>query len=935
MALAAGTRLGAYEILSMLGSGGMGEVYRARDTRLRRDVAFKVLPDQHRLDPESRARFEREALALAALNHPNIATVHGVEDAGDLQALVMELVEGETLADRLAVAALQTPASGGVPTRTAGAPRRPAALPIAEALSIARQIADALDAAHERGIVHRDLKPSNIKVRPDGTVKVLDFGLAKALEADRDGVTVTAVTVTLTSGNVIMGTPCYMSPEQARGQHVDRRTDIWAFGCVVYELLTGRRAFDGSTSSDVIASVLDREPDYDALPPDTPPLVRRLLRRCLAKDPRRRLDSAAVARLEIEEALNPVAANDFPTADVDRHARGARWVPWAAVGGIVLAAMVALTAWTVTRPPRVPAPVVSRFGITLPQAQPLAFSFNDRDLALSADGTRLAYTAGDQAQLMVRAFDQLDAVPIAGIVNARAPFLSPDGRWIGFFDRLDEGTDTGPVVERTALKRVATSGGPPMAISLLTRASRGASWGPDDSIVFATSDTSTGLLRVRGGGGELEVLTTPDPASGELDHYFPSLLPGARGVLFTIRGPGGRQVAVLDLESGDRRTLIQSGSQAEYVDTGHLIYADGGALWAVRFDLSTLAVRGDPVPLVEQVLTLGATAFTISPRGTLVYVPVAGDRLRSLVWVTRQGAEEPIAAPSRAYLRARLSPDGKRAALQVAEQRNQIWTWDFARETLTSLIFDSGAHFLNPLWTPDGRHIVFGVSRNGSTADLYRRSADGTGIDERLTTTDRAQRTNAITPDGRYMVFEQMTPTAGYDFMRMSLEGAPQVEPLLQTPFDERDAAISPDGHWMAYESNSSGQAQVYVRPFPNVTAAVYQISRNGGRTPVWAPAGGELFFVNRASIMAVPVQSTPTFSAGNPTKLFDAPSILLDARFAGSGSVRTYDVSRDGTRFLMIKENAVSSDHEAPPASMVVVQHWFQELNAKVVARP
>ena len=478
------------------------------------------------------------------------------------------------------------------------------------------------------------------------------------------------------------------------------------------------------------------------------------------------------------------------------------------------------------------------------------------------------------------------------------------------------------------------SGGPSIAICTLTGASRGASWGPDDSIVFATSAPSTGLLRVSASGGEPQVLTKLDPARNERAHSFPSVLPGGRGVLFTIIAGAimNREVAVLDLKTGQRRTLIRSGSQAEYVETGHLVYADGGALWAVRFDLATLNVLGDPAPLVERVLTLGAANFAISRRGTLVYVPLTGGTSRSLVWVSRQGAEKPIGTPLRAYASARLSPDGKRVALHMAGQ-NGIWTWDFARETLTPLAPGPIGDF--SLWTPDGREIIFEKGRDNAPllTNLYRRPTDGTGIDERLTTSANPQRPSAISPDGTRVVLEEQTPSAGYDFMLLSLTGTPRVEPLLQTPFDERNAAISPDGHWMAYESNESGQSQIYVRPFPNVADARYQISIGGGRTPAWAPDGRDLFFVNRTSIMAVAVQSTPTFSVGNPAKLFDAPSILLDGRFIGTATNRTYDVSRDEQRFLMIKDNAVGNDGNPLQSSVIVVQNWFEDLKAKMLA--
>ena len=828
----------------------------------------------------------------------------------------MELVDGPTLADRIADGSIV----------------------LDEALAIARQIAEALEAAHEQGIIHRDLKPANIKVRPDGTVKVLDFGLAKALAPEPASAAARQIsqspTITsplaVTGAGVLLGTAAYMSPEQARGKAADKRSDIWAFGSVVYEMLTSKRAFDTGEVSDTLAWILTKEPDWNALPSAVPLSIRTLLRRCLTKDRRRRLDSAADARLEIDDAVDALGHGEPLTAGAaPLHSR---WALWIAAAGVTLAAIAFVSAWILTRPATVAPAAVSRFAITLPAAQPIALSFNDRDLALSDDGTRLAFTAGDQARLMLRDFDQLDARPVAGIVSARAPFLSPSGDWIGYFDRLDEGPTTGPVVQHGALKKVSVTGGPPIAIAQLTGASRGASWGSDDAIVFATSDTSTGLLRVRAGGGAVEVLTRP--ADGELDHHFPSVLPDARGVLFTItRGDGlDRQVAVLETRTGQRRTLIAAGSQAVYIDTGHLVYADGGALWAVRFDLSNLSVSGGPVLLLEQVLSFAAAEFTVSRDGRLVYMPVRQSRSRSLAWVSRDGREEPIAAPPRAYTRARLSPDNKRVAIQISEDGHHIWAWDMERGTWTRLTFGPDSH--GPIWTPDGRHVLFSSKREGPAfANLFRRAADGTGPEERLTTSVLGQRVNAITPDGSRLIFEQLTPPAGYDFMLLPLTGAPKEQPLLQTPFDERDAAISPDGRWIVYESNQTGQAQIYVRPFPNIADALYQITSEGGRTPVWSPTGRELFFVNRTSMMVVPVQLTP-FSARTPQKLFDAPSMLLDGRFAGVGTVRNYDIARDGKRFLMIKESDGSGADDRASASMIVVQNWHEELKRLVPTR-
>ena len=890
MALAPGTRLGPYEIVSSLGAGGMGEVYRARDSKLSRDVAVKVLLPAVAADPERLNRFRREAQILAALNHQNIAHIHGFEDAGPHPALVMELVEGATLAERLELGAI----------------------PLDEALSIARQIAEAFEAAHEQGIIHRDLKPANIKVRPDGTVKVLDFGLAKASDTadgrQHDGIanSPTITSPAMTMQGVILGTAAYMSPEQAKGKPVDKRADLWAFGCVVFEMLTGHRPFEGATIAEVLAKVIEREPDWQALPPTTPRSIRTLLRRCLEKDRKRRLDSAAVARLEIDEASTTVASAD-PNGSVAGSSR--RWPRWAVVASALVGMIAsAIAAWMVRRSPEPRLPAVSRFTVTPPAAQALAFSVNDRDVAISPDGTQLAFTGGDDAQLVLRALDQLEVRPLPGIVNARAPFFSPDGQWIGVFDLLDEGVTTGPVVEST-LRKVSLRGGPPVTVARLVGASRGASWGADDSIVFATSDRSTGLLRVGASGGEPEVLTRPDTAKDEIDHFYPSLLPGGRAILFTIIGRSGvRRVAAFDLESRQQKTLLPSGAQAQYVETGHLVYADAGALWTVGFDLTTLSVFGNPVPIVDQVLTLGATAFALSRNGTLVYVPVSSERANRLVWVTRQGVISPVPVPPRAAQNPRLSPDGTRIAVHIQLETNEIWIGDIDGKRLNRLTF-SGRAATAPVWTRDGRHVIFGSPRDApperpDASNLYRRSADGSGNDERLTTSERQQRTNAMTPDGKYLVLEEQTDAGSYDFMLLSLQGAPRVEPLLQTPFDERNAAISPDGKWLAYESNESGQFQIYVRPFPNVTDGRSQVTDNGGRSPLWSPDGRELFFVSRTSMMTVPVQVKPTFTSGNPAKLFDARSLVLDGRFLGS-TMRTFDISPDGQRFLMLQEAA------------------------------
>jgi len=907
MALSAGTRLGSYEVLSALGVGGMGEVYRARDTKLNRDVAIKVLLPAVANDPERLARFSREAQVLAALNHPNIAQIHGLEDSGGVRALVMELVEGPTLADRIAEGAI----------------------PIDEALSIAKQIAEALEAAHDRGIIHRDLKPANIKVREDGTVKVLDFGLAKGLNpaAASSAAAMSSPTVTLhgTQAGMILGTAAYMSPEQAAGKVVDKRSDLWAFGVVLHEMLSGRQVFTGETLSHVLAAVLKTEPDWTALPVETPAPIRKLLRRCLEKDRRQRLADAADARLEIEEALaSPGAETVAPAAAPSR-----RVAPVAialALAGVALIA--ALLVWAVMRPAS-PAPLrPTRFAVVPPPAEALVISGVVRDLDLSRQGAHLVY-AGPRGQLMVRALDRLDALPVPGVTNARALFLSPDARWIGFF--------TGVSGE---LKKVSIAGGSPISLCRVTGAPRGASWGPDETIVFATNEPTTGLFRVSAGGGKPEVITTPDSTKGvEGDHVFPSVLPGGRAVLFTIASvsniAANGQVAVLDLKTGRIKTLIRDGSQAEYVETGHLIYATAGTLRAVRFDLAKLEILGDPVPVVEQVMTAGTGAanFSVSRHGTLVYVPGGavsqGRGTRSLVWVTRQGREQPIAAPPRTYNYPSVSPDGTRVALAIDDQEVDIWTRDFAREGLTRLTFDPGRDSY-PAWAPDGRRIVFTSSRGGPF-NLFSRPADGTGTDERLTISSNVQfGSPSFSADGSRMVFTEVMPKTGEDLMSLSMDPSTGLsargerpEPLLATIFAERNPQISPDGHWLAYESNESGQEDIYVRPFPKVGDGRWQISSGGGNVPLWARSGRELFYRNGDSMMSVSVQTTPTFSAGNPTKLFQGYIFGLG---------RSYDVSRDGQRFLMIKDNT-AGDQTTTSGSIVVVLNWFEELKAKLAA--
>jgi eukaryotic-like serine/threonine-protein kinase len=905
--LETGAMVGSYRIDRLIGAGGMGEVYRARDTKLGRDVAIKVLPDAFTADPEHLARFKREARLLATLNHPHIGAIYGVEEADPspgsgqtvVRALVLELVEGETLADRIAKGPI----------------------PLDEALPIAKQIAEALEAAHEHGIIHRDLKPANIKVRADGTVKVLDFGLAKALDPSPSATEVsqspTITSPAATRMGVVMGTAAYMSPEQAHGKAVDKRADIWAFGCVLYEMLTGRRAFSGDDLTDTLATVLKSDPDWSGLPADTPVAIRKLLRRCLEKDPRRRLPDIGSARLEIDDAQPRPSEHVVPTPT----AHPSRWRRVGALATAVLVGSVVTgtALWLVTRPVSPAPPRVMRTMITPSAAAPLTIGFG-RDLAIAPDGLRLVYVAG--TQLLVRRLDQLVPTALTGLGVPVLPTFSPDGQWIAFFDG------------NAALKKVAVTGGPAVMLSPTNNAGGGATWSPDDTIIFATVAPSTGLLRVGASGGEPEVLTTPDDAQGEVDHGWPEVLPGGEAVLFTVFMKGGieqDQVAVLDLRTRSRRVLLRGGSHAQYVPPGYLIYTVAGTLRAVAFDLARREVTGSPVPVAEDVVIkpFGAVDASVAADGTLVYVrggPVGTPR-RTLVWVDRRGREEAVAAPARGYRYPRLSSDGMKVAVEVIEEQgSDIWIWDFAQQALTRFTFDP-AQDIYPVWTPNGRRLAFRSTRAGP-ANVFWQAADGTGAVERLTETPNEQAPYAVSPDGTRLVLREDGPKTGGDLMVLALDGERRVTPLIQTTFNERNGEISPDGRWLAYESDESGREEIYVRPFPDVNGGHWQASTGGGSEPLWARSGRELFYRGPDdALLGVPVgvEGSASFKTSKPVR-------LVEGRYyagAGSGAApgRTYDVSPDGRRFLMVKEGGGSDQTAAPPPSIVVVQHWVEEL--------
>jgi serine/threonine-protein kinase len=878
----------------------MGEVYRATDTFLKRAVAIKVLPDGLATDAERLARFQREAEVLASLNHPNIAQIHGLEKQDGTIALVMELVEGPTLADRI----VQGP------------------LAFDEALTLARQIADALEAAHEQGIIHRDLKPANVKVRPDGTAKVLDFGLAKALAppaasagtAHHLSHSPTITSPAMTQAGLVLGTAAYMSPEQARGKAVDRRADIWALGCVLYEMLTGTRAFGGDDVTDTLAFVITKEPDWTKLPDTTPASIRRLLRRAIAKDPRQRLSDVTAIRLDIDEAL--AASADGPTAnDARKAATWQRTASIAAAASLVVGLGAGAVTWWATRPePLRPT------RLSIPAAS-MSITNNGRDLAITKDGSRVVYVSNNGTQLLVRAMDQIAPTTLAGLGSPSAPFFSPDGQSIGF---VDLGFD---------LRRVAVSGGPAVPICRLDGSGRGATWGPDGTIVFATQAILTGLQQVSASGGEPTTLTKPEAARGEADHYWPEFLPGGRAVLFTIvstTGPGNDQVAVLDLQSG-RQKILTRGTGAQYVPSGHLVYVAAGTLLAVAFDLERLEIQGTPVPVESQILTTsaGAATFDVASNGTLVYV--SGARTfneRRLVWVDRGGGrEETLDERPRAYIYPRLSPDRDKVALAILDQDRDIWVLDLRRRNLTRLTTHPGDDRY-PVWTPDGQRLVWDSTRAGAY-NLYWQSADGVGAVERLTDSPITQASHTFTPDGKRLVMREDRPGTLQDLVVLELDGERRVTPLLNSPFNERNAELSFDSKWIAYESDESGQFEVYVRSFPDVDRMKSPVSTGGGRQPLWSADGRELFYRDsRGAVVGVTVKAV-----GNTLEAGASTTLVPEGYYSGGGGTfgRTYDVSADGKRFLMIKEASDAKEADAPTPTITVVQNWTEELKRLV----
>ena len=875
-----GRQIGSYQVVSLLGAGGMGEVYRARDTKLGRDVAIKVLPEAFTSDPEHVARFERESRLLAALNHPHIGAIYGFEEAEGFRALILELVEGPTLADRLAAGPLS----------------------VNETLTIAGQIAEALESAHEKGIIHRDLKPANIKVTPDGIVKVLDFGLAKACAGEAAGADLSrwpTATIDGTRDGVILGTAAYMSPEQARGQAVDKRTDIWAFGCVLYEMLTGRPAFAGDTVSDIIAAILEREPDWRALPDAAPPGLPRLARRCLDKDPRRRLRDIGDARLEIEETLAaPIGRAGDARTDTRRGGRALAHMAAGLVSGGIIGALIAARLTTAPVPQR----TVADFPLLLPPDAMLA-SLDFPATTMSPDGSLIAYVAtrGGRPQLFVRRMDNPEPTLLPGTEDAISPFFSPDNRWIGFFA---EGK----------LKKVSVTGGVPVVICDAP-IGFGGSWGRDDVIVFAPASGSS-LSRVSAAGGPPTRVTTLDEQKGEFSHRWPELLPNGDSLLFTVGTKGSWDDALIvaqSLSSGRRQVLLQGGTNPRYLATGHLLYAHGGTIFAVSFDPSTLTVSGTPVRVLENVLQSfdGAAQLSVAQSGSVVYVPgrfVSSDR--QLMTVDRTGNAIPLAAPARAYSAPRVSPDGQKLLVTITGTTEALWMYDISRGALNQLTFEASSSF--PVWTPDGQRIAFSSNRAG-VLNLFWSRLDGASTPERLAPSDTIQLPGSWSPDGRTLAFVERHSVTGRDIWMLPLTGDHKPSPFLNAAFDESAPRFSPDGRLLAYVSNETGRNEVYVR-FLADPSRVQRVSAAGGTEPAWGFSARELFYRLGDQMMSVKL---------GPRDEPLGSQVLFRGNFEpGTLDLTNYDVMPDAQRFVM-----VSATGRDPRRELHVKLHWLDTL--------
>jgi len=893
--LSAGARLGPFEIIGPIGIGGMGEVYRATDTKLRREVALKVLPPAVSSDPQRMARFEREAQFLAALNHPNIAAIYGLEDSGATRALVMELVEGPNLADRIVQGLI----------------------PVDEVLPIARQIAEALEYAHERGIVHRDLKPANVKVKSDSSVKVLDFGLAKALGDDpavSDISNSPTLTAAATKAGFILGTAAYMSPEQARGKAVDRRSDIWSFGAVLFEMLTGKMAFQGETISDTLAAVIRSEPDWMLLPANLPRGIRALLLRCLHKDPRQRLQSIGEARIAID---NTLSGNDSGTSESvpsvsaadSRPAKPPRVILASTLALLLLALGFALA--KLTKSPTAQPVNIVRFSIAPPPGASFSV-LGAHTLAISPDGTRLIFRihTAEGPRLYLRDMHSSEMALIPGTEGAQVPFFSPDGQSLAF---VSSGT----------LKKTVLSGDIPVPLLDSVGNEFAGVWGEDQYIYFAPGFTSP-ILRVPATGGSPQPVTKLQPDKKELGHVGPLLLPGGKALLFTVWVGGnvddGPLVAQV-LATGERRVLLPNAFDPRFVPPNHLLFGRGGNLMMVGFNPETLTVSGNPIPVLQELdlrpgfsgfsAQYAASQYDVSSNGTLVYIRGNQQTAENkLVWAEHDAKPQPFPLKANVYESPRFSPDGRQIALTVRLPDIDVWIYDLDRGALRRITFAPGEDEL-PVWSPDGKRIAF--ASNGRQ-QAFVLPADGSGQEESLMKNETHFHLQSWSPDGKLIAFERLGSSGRWEIWMLPMEGDHKPYPYLQGQFQQRHPAFSPDGKWLAYSSGESGREEVYVQRFPGPGEKV-QVSTDGGGYPTWSRDGRRLIYESSDTLWAVDVVNSPDFRLGKS-------HVLYQGQIWNEAAGPNYALSPDGKRFVVVERSK-----DAAETNVNVVLNWHEEL--------
>lgn len=905
MSLISGTKLGPYEIQSLLGAGGMGEVYRAKDSRLGRDVAIKVLPAEFSSDPVRKQRFEREAKTISGLNHPNICTLYDVGSQDGIEYLVMELVEGETLAQRLEKGPLL----------------------LQEVLKYGAQVADGLDKAHRSGVVHRDLKPGNIMLTRTGA-KLLDFGLARPAVTSGSLATMTAAApqqFPMTQEGTIVGTFQYMSPEQVEGREVDARSDIFSLGAVLYEMVTGKRAFEAKSQLSALSAILEKEPEaISTLKPRTPPILDRTIQKCLAKQPDERWQSAS----DLATQLNWMSDSSSSAITLNPLKARRNWGRVTAFSATVLllALAVGVGAWMLARR-STPAPQVMRFSINLPPGEALGGSWWwYPSVAIAPDGSQIAYVGHHAGipQIYVRAVSESSARPIPGTEGAETPFFSPDGEWLGFSSG-------------DKLKKVPLAGGP--SVTITNTAVSGASWATDGTIYFGSAGNDSGLFKVTATGGEPQKLTTLDPKHNEIDHRFPEILPGGRALLFVLRNAeqpsfDNADIAALSLATGERKILIKSGTHPHYVSTGHLLFLRAGVLLAVPFDPVRLEVKGAALPVAENILEnprIGAGQYAVSHDGLLVYIPggvTYGDH--ELVFVDKAGNARSLTAAKRPYEDFSISPNGHFIATTIEGPVTDTWIHDIDRDTEARFTF--GVENRDPTWTPDGKHIAYSGYRDGKYR-IFWKPIDGSGPEETLLASDNAIDAWFWTPDGRALLYVEYGTSIGQNIGMLPMDDRQHPRLLFPQQYSVESARVSPDGKLIAFNGEESGRSEVYIAPFPSL-APRERISTDGGMHPMWSPDGRELYYrtginteemehralAQRTRVMAVPIETKPILKVGKPRLLFEGPYFESGHDIA---------VTPDGRGFILIRE----SDSQSGPNELRVVLHWFEELKQRVPA--